>query len=174
MDRVPLASLAGRQRPTASELFVRAKNMKIEISANAVAWYGAIVATFSAILSGWIARRDRTKVKVDAQPNYEVKTDGPPDDETYIVVTVANTGRRPVTISTVGLLPKRKTDKSILLGDSIRGGPHELPEGKATQYLIKQDCLDLSLYKCVVAYDQTGRKWRGKVPKIKALTKRSS
>jgi len=84
-------------------------------------------------------------------------------DKDYIVITVINKGKRPVTISKVGYISKKGKGKHGILTDSFFRGSRELTEGKSTDYLIEQDLLDLSKIKYFVAYDLTGREYRGKL-----------
>lgn len=134
--------------------------VEVTISAEAVAWYGAVVATASAILSGYLAVRDRASLKVTARPNYQVFGEDP--TRLYISVDIANKGRRPVSIRSVALVrvAAGKTTRIVPV-ESLRRGPVELSEGQGTNYLIPQEDLDLSEIKSVVAYDRTGREWEG-------------
>lgn len=139
--------------------------MEITISATMVAWYGAIVATLSLVVSGYVAIRDRVRVRVEARPNFRVmgaQSEYDPE-KNYICVTVANIGRRPVTIGSVALIRKGETGRYLLLSDSVREGARELSEGESTTYIAEQDELDHRNVSGVVAYDQSGRQWKGKL-----------
>jgi hypothetical protein len=84
-------------------------------------------------------------------------------DKLYIAVTVANRGRRPVTIANVWFDTSEPSKrKHLIVSDSLMG-PRDLPEGKSTLYLMDQSDLDLTMLTRVVASDQTGREWRGKI-----------
>lgn len=81
-----------------------------------------------------------------------------------MAVSVANRGRRPVTIQKVWLTQKGSKGKGGLLrSDSIRQGSAELAEGKKVDYLVDQASLDLDTLRGVVAEDLTGRVWKGRV-----------
>jgi hypothetical protein len=141
--------------------------MDITISANAVAWYAALVGTGSLAVSAVDAWRDRARVKVTATAGYKISKAvlGYSPDKLYISVTVANLGRRPVSISNVWLdtTDPQHEHGHLLLDDSILRGPRDLPEGKATSYYVDQTELDLTKITRVVASDETGRKWQSKL-----------
>ena len=84
--------------------------------------------------------------------------DGYDPTKTYINITVSNRGRRPITVSTIGLVAADNT--KWLVWDSKRQGPREVAEGKAVDYLAADEGIAL---KRIIAYDQTGRQWKGKL-----------
>lgn len=136
--------------------------MEITISATAVAWYAALVGTFSLVVSGYVAFRDRARVRVKARSGCKVSGTGSPYDPSklYVIVTVANIGRRTVTIQAVSLLRRDSEKVQLVLDESIREG-REISEGKSTTFVTDQEGLDLENISGVVAYDQVGRSWRG-------------
>jgi len=139
--------------------------MNITITAEVVAWYGAIVGTGSLVVGALNAWRDRARVAVRARPGYRVQNaPGYSPDKLYVAVTVANRGRRPVTISHVWM-ERADSQEKILLSDSFLQGNREITEGKATQYLMDQAGLDLGTIKRVYAGDQAGRRWSAKLGK---------
>lgn len=70
-------------------------DITIQISATAVAWYGAVIATIAAAVSVYNAWRDRSHVVLEFGKNYR----RPETWETpYFFVSVINRGRRPVRI----------------------------------------------------------------------------
>jgi hypothetical protein len=131
---------------------------------NAVAWYGAIVSTLSLSLGLYLAFRDRPHLHVEGRRGYKLMIpgveliDGYDPTTTYINITVSNRGRRPVTVSTIWLVAADNT--KWLVGDSKRQGPREVAEGKAVDYQAKDEGIAL---KSIIAYDQTGRQWKGKL-----------
>ncbi len=88
-------------------------------------------------------------------------------DTDYVVVKVINKGRRPVTIGSVGFITKGKIEKDAIINDSLIGGSRELAEGKSTSYLMEQAAIDLDKIKYFVAYDLTGREFKGKLKRKK-------
>src|SRR5579884_1625798 len=95
--------------------------ISITISAEAVAWYGAVVSAIGFLLSGYIALRDRPRLSISIDPNMRVKNVPSYDPrKTYINITVRNRGRRPVKIQTVYLkLLGAKAAELMLVGDSL-------------------------------------------------------
>lgn len=141
------------------------KNITIEISASTVAWYAAIVATVSVIINVLRYLDDRVKLAIEVKagmrtfgynPSYKKDTD-------YILVTVINKGKRPVTIGNVGFITKDKKESNAILSDSAFPANREIKEGQSTDYMLEQSTVDLSKIKYFVAYDKTGREFRGKL-----------
>lgn len=134
---------------------------EITISASVVAWYAAIVATASLGVSAFLAFRDRARIVVKGSLNYKVTTTagGYDPSKLYMIVTVANRGRRPVTIEKVFLQMKEKPHS--ILADSLSRGPSEISEGKSVTFLCEQLGSELDRVKKIVAIDQTGRHWNG-------------
>lgn len=138
-------------------------SFKLEITANTVAWYAAIVATLSVFLSGLKLWRDRARIKITLRKNMMMYPPEPGDEEkTFMMVDVANAGRRPLTITHVWF----ETDgKNILLADSIKKGARELAEGKSTSYLANESEIPVEKLKTVIVFAATGKKYKRKVSK---------
>lgn len=135
----------------------------VTITASAVAWYAALVSTGSLILGILLALRDRPRIRLTARTNWISVGESDYDpDQRYICITVANRGRRPVTIHGVGLESKGN-GPDYLASDSMRLGPREVGEGKAESWFMTQSGLDLETIRGAVAVDQTGRRWRTKL-----------
>jgi len=79
-----------------------APTFHINISGSIVALYGAVLATITGAVQTINFFRDRRKVKISVQRGMELVGDPTSKDVTLTVVTVANAGRRPVTIVNVG------------------------------------------------------------------------
>jgi hypothetical protein len=143
--------------------------VNIIISADVVAWYAAIVGTGSLAVSALNAWRDRPRIKVSADAGNKVHgASAYSPDKLYISVTVANRGRRPVTISKVWFDTKTHNPERgphLLLSDSFLPAFREVAEGKATHYLMDQTDIDLNDLGRVVVADLTGRTWSGKFRK---------
>jgi len=129
---------------------------------NALAWWGAVVSTGLGALRVVELLRDRAKVVVSYKTGWRVTPNlfGYDPTKDYIVITVTNRGRRPVTITTVGGITKEKGQQDFVLHDSFTQGSGELAEGKAATYLIEQALVDLGKLKWFVAYDMTDRMYR--------------
>jgi hypothetical protein len=128
-----------------------------------VAWYGAVVATVSLVIAVYVAWRDRPRVVVYGVRGYRIPGSGAfSPDKQYITITITNRGRRPVTISAVYY--RSRCDKSrTLLNDSIIVTPTELAEGRSNTYLLGYDLVDPSDIRHLVAVEDDGREWNGKV-----------
>lgn len=140
--------------------------MTITITAGAVAWYGAIVATGSVLVAVYLAWRDRARLKVVADANMRIRTVGGPhdDDETYIVIDVANVGRRAVHLQQLPWF----TVKGKKGGLAVKGdwGPSStVEEGRSVKLLTPQSSLPVGLdrLKRVCVKDETGKVWKGKI-----------
>jgi len=138
------------------------KEVSIEISASMVAWYAAIVATASIIINGLIAWRDRARIVVTGRPGMKIHPGDP--NKTFILIIVANHGRRPKTIDKVGF--KLRSGKHIMAADSHIKGPQELTEGRSFTWMMDQDKVDLGNIDYVWAYDQTGKELKGELEKV--------
>lgn len=141
--------------------------LQLTISAAAVAWYAAIVATLSLGVSLFVALRDRPRITVVGRPGYKVTSPagGYNPNKLYIMVNVANRGRRPVTVEKAFLQMKSKPH--AILTDSLLRGPQELREGRSVTFLVEQEGIDFANVKAVVAIDQTGRHWKGSLRREK-------
>ena len=75
------------------------------------------------------------------------------------MVTVTNTGRRPVTITNVGIMYLRNL--GAIFPDNTPRIPCELTEGKYIITLVNQEGLHFDEIRYFVAYDAVGREYRG-------------
>jgi len=139
--------------------------IRLEITAEAVAWYAAIVATASAIVSAYNVMRDRAKLRIEVKPNMKVFPARPEydPDKTYIIVRVVNAGRRTATLTHVWFEPKKKGAQNILLPDCLNRGPQELSEGKWAIYALEQEAIDLRRFRRICVSDSTGRTYCKKI-----------
>lgn len=112
---------------------------KIEISANAVAWYGAIVATIVAVVAVLGYLKDRAKIKVKIS-NGLLGYGDRLGDNVQIFIEAINVGRRPVTLKGAGFSLKNKENIVILRPEPINF-PYELQEGKSVQIWTDRDGL---------------------------------
>ena len=75
----------------------------ITISGSVVAAYAAVLSTITGAAQLWNYRRDRARIKVSAQNNMTMFGDAQFKNLSDLcIITVANLGRRPVTITTIG------------------------------------------------------------------------
>ena len=141
-------------------------DITITISASAVAWYAAIVATLALAVNGWIAWRDRARIVVTAKPGYRFPQSLIYDpNKDYIFLIVYNSGRRPKTIEKVGLRRRSGKSKHLVAAESLLKGSQELTEGRSFTWVMEQGEIDLDTIKDAFALDQTGKYHRGKLEK---------
>ena len=137
------------------------KDISITITASAVAWYAAIVATVAAAVAVYNVWCDRARLIVSARPNYLEL--GDESDGKWICVSVANRGRRPVTLRGVAL--KMRNGIELAATASMRA-QDEIGESKSKFYLMNQLTFEhkysFTDVKYVFAVDQTGRIWKGR------------
>lgn len=137
---------------------------KLEISANAVAWYGAIVATLGALTSLYNVLRDKARVKITYQKDMQVGgiQNLYDPNKTYVDITVINKGRRPIRIAKVAVRTVGKGLKYLLLTDSFFPHVNKIltEEDPTAGFLLEQneDLLASAWYICV--YDGTGKVYR--------------
>jgi hypothetical protein len=132
--------------------------IQIQITASSVAWYGAIVATSTAIIQGVLVFRDRKRVKVKIDKN--IRIIGPlgsypyKEGVDYAVIRIINTGRRKVTIENAGA---KLLDGQILQPvDILKIGQVTLEEGNKHDIFVEQEKLDFSKIAYFYAKDTTG------------------
>lgn len=110
---------------------------KIEISASAVAWYGATVATLSVIIAFLNYLRDKVRVKVKISQGFLAYTDHLGDKD-QIFIEAINVGRRPVTLSGAGLTLKNGKQLVLMRHENI-SFPYELQEGKSVRFWVDKN-----------------------------------
>jgi hypothetical protein len=134
----------------------------LQISANAVAWYGAIVATFGAFVSLYNAWCDRSLVIIDFQKGMKIINAVPPysEDKEYFIITVINKGRRPVALGTVAFTYNKSVGAYILPDSSLNQTNRVLTEqNPETRYLVEQDSIDFNRLNRIQVYDRTGKQY---------------
>lgn len=140
------------------------ESFTVNITASAVAWYGAVVSTLALAGNLWSLWRDRARIEVLARMGYRFAGPAPylPNTD-YILITVINHGRRPKTFNAVGLTFRTPAKSQPLLSGDCAKGPRELTEGKSDFWVIEQRALTEPDIEEVWAYDQTGKKHSGRV-----------
>lgn len=132
-----------------------------------VAFWGAITGTASIVVAYFTYKRDAVMIKVDVKKGWRVMhSAGYNPNEDYVIIDVANKGRRPVTITTVGYVFLKK-EGGVILSDSVILGSRELSEGKNTHYLMEQNKIeDFSEISHFTAYDAVGNAYKKYVSPI--------
>ncbi len=134
------------------------KYFTLTISANAVAWYAATVATLTASLQLANHLRDRVKVKVTFKRDMEIIGDPVRAGMTFTLVRVVNTGRRPLTITNIGL--QYLQGKAAVFTDTLPPLPLVLNEGQQVQSFADQSSLRFDDIRSFEAHDAAGREFR--------------
>jgi hypothetical protein len=142
-----------------------------EITKNPISTYAAVVATIAVVISLWVASRDRARIIVTGKnhnppevppglPSGVYRIGGP-----FIQITVSNFGRRPRTISHVGV--RLKDGSQMMADDYAHSGPRAIAEGTSVSSWIilcgGESKLSLDSVESVWAKDQTGKVFRGKL-----------
>jgi hypothetical protein len=104
-----------------------------------LAIWGSILSTILAVLKVLEYRKDRANIKVTVMGNYKIfSATGAYGNRPLVMITAANRGRRPVTLTGAALLLPRKNEyKYVICADSITA--IELTEGKSHEYLMFED-----------------------------------
>jgi hypothetical protein len=131
----------------------------LTISATVVAWYAAIVSTVSSAIQFANFLRDRPHVKLVVQKNMKILSDPRhPEEMIHTIVMAANAGRRPLTITAIGLLYLDNLGIAFL--DTQPRLPTELTEGKRVHAYLNQGDLNFGKISHFYACDATGREFR--------------
>jgi hypothetical protein len=94
-------------------------DITIEISANTVAWYAAIVSTVGLAATLYNMWKDRLQLRVRVSPNMALMNMPQYDPaKTYVDISVINRGRRPATISTI-VLKLYRTKGYVVVSDTL-------------------------------------------------------
>ena len=133
-------------------------NIHVTISGSVVAVYAAVVSTITGSVQLWHFFRDRARIKLTIQRNMAI-IGGPVHRKGLTIVRVANQGRRPVTITSVGAFNRFPSD-AFIIPECNPALPHELTEGKSLMAIIPPCDLDFSKIEWWEAYDAVGRPYR--------------
>ena len=133
----------------------------------AVAIYGAVVATLTLVWHSISVYRDRTSAKLNITGIIEEL--GDKIIEKQITVTVINTGRRPITLNSAGF--KLSNGYNLCPNFARHGFPYKLNEGENYQLFFDWDDIKEGLRKHqgkTISYawvgDQTGHFYTAKLP----------
>lgn len=139
----------------------------LTISADAIAWYGAIVATLSACWSGLGYLRDKARIRVRLAQGIALY---PLSTEHVFLLEAVNHGRRPSTLTAAGFLMKSGETIAVFRPENI-SFPYELHEGKAVSISLKKTEIfeEMLKRKSLITYayfrDATGRTYKTRVSK---------
>lgn len=112
-----------------------------------------IISIFTAIATWKMYKRDQGVL--DAKLTSALLST-PPFIDLHLF-TVANKGRRTITVSNVGLQFLKKEGWSILNDNQISWGKKDIEEGKNLQYAIKKAEINIKEYSHIKVIDETGK-----------------
>ncbi|MFZ0481601.1 MAG: hypothetical protein WAL71_20845 [Terriglobales bacterium] len=101
----------------------------VSISGNVVALYAAVLSTITAAVQIMNFLRDRREIKISVSHRMKMYGDPRYENKLLTMVRVSNTGRRPVTILSIGASQLAPLDSFVLM-DTRPALPCELTEGK--------------------------------------------
>ena len=127
-------------------------------SATAVAWYAAIVSTVTSAVQMANFLRDRKKVKLTVARNMQSVGDPRRTDMTFAILKVANSGRRPLTVTQVYITFLHNAGG--LLNDTAPRLPCELTEGGYLLAYLDEAGVQFDTIRCFAASDSTGREYK--------------
>jgi hypothetical protein len=129
----------------------------------AVAIYGAILSTLTAVVQVINHLRDRAKVQLKVRKNMRSPNMGRRyDGMTMVIISATNVGRRPVTMTGFAMRPLTKKGEKVIdfyLPDVHPPTPCEITEGKYVGAFVNQETLDFDKVACWYAWDSTGREY---------------
>jgi hypothetical protein len=134
------------------------ETMEITLSVTATvvaAWYGAIVATIGAFAHLANFLRDRAKVKVTFQRNMQILNDPRRQGMVFTLLTIVNSGRRPVTLTHVSFSYLERG--GALLTDVSPRLPAQLTEGQEALAFVDEAITQFDRLKAFHARDAVGR-----------------
>ena len=121
-----------------------------------VAVYGAVLSTINSIFQWKASRRDRADVRLNIAPHMSVANDQRRKGMTFTVVTAANAGSRPVTITHVAATTL-DSDIHNLLFDTQPRLPCQLTEGQYLMAFVDEAQDALRLVESWYVLDSAGR-----------------
>ena len=135
-------------------------NIAINITANTVAWYGAVLGTIGAVISIHNFLKDRVKLKITFQPKVWLSGDLPGYDTQvpYFSISVINSGRRPVYIEQACFKQYGESGVSILTDSFSNMRPKLInEESPRTNFFSRLDRIDdIDRIYCFIVTDGTG------------------
>ena len=132
----------------------------INITAESVAWYGAIVATASVIFSGINLWRDRSRIKISHTKSWVMNTPTYDPNELYFNIEVRNVGRRTVALGNVGI--KLFDGSALLLPDSFNNRVNKVltEQNPRANFLTVNKDIDFTKTHYITVFDEAGREYR--------------
>ncbi len=133
-------------------------SITIQISADSVAWYGAIIATIAAVVSIYNAWRDRSRIALEFGKNFRRVEEW---DQALFYISIVNRGRRPVKIDKAWVKLYGYKGEALIADSLGTRLDRTLDErNPKITFWAKESTLDTSRIYCVFASDETGRVYK--------------
>ena len=133
-------------------------DLHINITSTMVGAYAAVVSTATMTIQAANFLRDRMRLKVKVMFNRQIINDPRRNaKKTLIQVNVTNIGRRPITVTGIGVTRLYPCKTHFVLTDIEPGVPRELTEGKYVDAFVPQDDIRLEEIRSWEAYTSIGR-----------------
>lgn len=144
-------------------------NFSLNISADVVAWYGAIIASVAGAKNLYDWWGDKHRLKIEWQFGMHVQG----EEGDYLVITAINKGKRSIKITHVAVKTYGEKRVSILTDSFTKDEQRTLTDDKpSTQYLVKQEGVTPENLWFVIMYDARGREYRRYNPESTPFIKR--
>lgn len=137
-------------------------DISLSISADTVAWYGAILATIGSVISLYNLLRDRAKIKLWYSFDNKIIGEFYEKGKEYLRVDVTNLGRRPIKVTHVGGQIHGES-KTMLFSDSFQKQNEDrilTEQNPSVTYITDQDEIDRKRLWYVFVIDARGREYR--------------
>jgi len=144
-------------------------DITIQISANSVAWYGAVIATMAAAVSIYNVWRDRSRVVLSFGKNLRRVEAW---DEPLFYVSVVNRGRRPVRVDKAWV-KLYGYDGETLIADSLGTRLDRTLDERNPKitFWVKESTLETKRIYCIFASDETGRVYKKYIKNFPTFTR---
>jgi len=126
-----------------------------------IAIWGGLTGSISLLVTILAYYRDRAAIKITIAKDQRIihgELMGYEPNKIYMIMTVSNYGRRPVTINKAGCIYLKHIG-GFIFSDSMRGSK-ELKEGRSVDYAAEQDSIDFSDIAFFTAYDAIGNVYK--------------
>jgi hypothetical protein len=135
-------------------------DISIKVTADSVAWYAAIIATFSAIKVVYDILSDRRKIQLSYGTDVRIQGAGYDPNENQFCIEVVNTGKRIVKVVNVGYF-KRDGSKGIFSDSLFNLQDRILTESNpSTSYLVPLKDVEVSNLWYLFALDGRGKVYK--------------
>jgi|GEM_PF-1531314 len=132
----------------------------INITAGTVAWYAAIIATFSAVKVIYDILTDKRKIQLNYRTDVSVQGGGYDPDDNQFCIEVVNTGKRIVKIVNAGYF--EKDGKKSIFSDSLFNLESRIltDSNPSTSYLVLLREVNLDKLWYLYALDGRGKVYK--------------